>query len=135
MMTSNCSFTTCETVRCQARFRASVRLPIAVLDAVPTLGCEADDVVVGAADGAGTALHAVAKADDGLLLVLVPLVHSRGAEVVAVFARAPVPANVLVADLDVRVAGVLDVAIGEELVGELLHLGHEVYPGRAPRPS
>src|SRR2546430_8330993 len=120
MMTSNCSLTSSRTRPLRARFLSG--LPVPELHPVPALGRQAQDVVVRAADGAGAALDAVAEADDGLPLLLVPLVDAGGAEVGAVLARAAVAADGLVADLDVPVPGVLDVAIGEELVGQLLHL-------------
>src|SRR5262249_9240390 len=97
-------------------------LSIPVLDAVPAFWRDADDVVVRTADRAGAALDTVAEAHDRLLLDFVPLIDACRAEVGAVLARTLVPADLLVADLDVGVAGVLDVAVGEELVGELLHL-------------
>src|SRR5579872_1863845 len=79
------------------------------------------DVVVRAADRAGPALQTVAEADQVELLLVVPLVDARRAEVVAVLAFALVRADALVADLDVRVAGVLGVLDREQLVGQLLH--------------
>src|SRR5579884_1987332 len=124
MIRSNRSLTSSTTAPSRPRFQAgpsAAPLAVPVLDAVAPLGAEADDVVVGAADGTGPALHAVAEAHDGLLLVLVPLVDPGRAEVVAVLAGAPFPAHVLVPDLDVGMPRVLDVAIGEQLVGELLH--------------
>src|SRR4029077_8863801 len=90
-------------------------------DAVAAPRGVAGDVVERAAYGAGPALDAVAEAHQRLLLLLVPLVHPRRAEVVAVLAGALVPADVLVEDLDVRLAGVLVVLDREQLVGELLH--------------
>src|SRR5919199_3135600 len=111
MITSNCSLTSLETRPWRSGFLAE-----AELDAVAAARREADDVVVRAADGAGAALHAVAEADQVLLLLLVPLVDAGRAEVVAVLAGAPRAAHVLVGDLDVGVPGVLHVPVREQLV-------------------
>src|SRR2546430_17726648 len=92
MMTSNCSLTSSRTRPPRARFLSG--LPVPELHPVPALGRQAQDVVVRAADGAGAALDAVAEADDGLPLLLVPLVDAGGAEVGAVLARAAVAADV-----------------------------------------
>src|SRR5437763_17164738 len=104
MMTSNWLVTSTTTQDLRWGFRASA---VPELDAEATTRREADDVVVRTPDRAGPALHAVPEADDRLLLLLVPLVHPRRAEEVAVLSRAPVPAHVLVRDLDVRVPCVL----------------------------
>src|ERR1700674_3488763 len=90
------------------------------------------DVVERAAYRAGAALDAIARADQRLLLLLVPLIDTGRAEMSAVLALAVVGADRLVDDLDVRVPGVLLVLDGEELLGELLHL-LSVYP--APKRS
>src|SRR5262252_6045339 len=92
-----------------------------VLGSVAAAGGVAGDVVERAADRAGAALDAVAEADQVLLLLLVPLVDAGRAEVIAVLALAFRRADRLVDDLDVSVAGVLDVLDGEELVAELFH--------------
>src|SRR5438270_4659209 len=107
-----------ETLALELGFRV---LAVFELDAETAARRLAEDVVVGAADGAGPALHAVAEADQGLHLLLVPLVDAGRAEVVAVLARALVAADVLVGDFDVGVASVLDVLVREQLVGQLLH--------------
>src|SRR5256885_10428979 len=91
-------------------------------DAIAAAGGVARDVVERAADRAGAALDAVAEADQVLLLLLVPLVDARRAEVVAVLAGALLEADVLVDDLDVRLPGVFVELVGEELVGQLLHV-------------
>src|SRR4030088_3509442 len=105
MITSNRSPTSSPTRTGKAGFLEGLAIP--ELDAEAAPGGEADDVVVGAADGARPAFHAVAEAHDRLPLVLVPLVDAGGTEVVAVLAGTRVPADVLVGDLDVRVPGVL----------------------------
>src|SRR5579864_1814876 len=109
--------------------------PLAVLElrAVAAARGVAGDVVEGAADRARPALDAVPEADQVLLLLLVPLVDAGGAEVVAVLAGAFRGADRLVDDLDVRLARVLDVFDGEELVGELVHLptGYSLAPKRS----
>src|ERR1700682_935224 len=79
------------------------------------------DVVKGAADRAGPALDAVARADEVLLLLFIPLVDPGGAEVVAVLADALGRADALVDDLDVGTPGVLVVLDREELVRQLFH--------------
>src|SRR6202030_2246441 len=99
--------------------RAGLSQP--VLGAESAAGAVAGDVVERAADRAGATLDAVAKADEILLLLLVPLVHARRAEVVAVLALALGPAHVLVDDLDMRAARVLFELDGKELVCELFH--------------
>src|SRR5205809_660809 len=106
MTTSNCSLTSSGTLPPLGRF-----LSVPELHPVPALGREAQDVVVRTADGAGAALDAVPEAHHRLPLLLVPLVDPGRAEVVAVLARAPVAADLLVGDLDVGVPGVLDVAV------------------------
>src|SRR5205085_2591652 len=100
---SHCAY---ETLAFELGFRV---LTVFELDAKAAPGGLAEDVVVRAADRAGSALHAVAEADQVLLLLLVPLVDAGRAEVVAVLARALVAADVLVGDLDVGMAGVLHV--------------------------
>src|SRR5204862_3436710 len=102
---------------------AGGRDPLAVLVAHPkaATGRLTGDVVERTSDRAGAALDAVAEADQILLLLRVPLVDPGRAEVVAVLAGALLEADVLVHDLDVRLAGVLGVLDREELVGELLH--------------
>src|SRR5487761_1598223 len=99
----------------------SVFLPVLELGAVAATGAVAGDVVKRAPDGAGAALDAVAEAHHRLLLLLVPLVDARRAEVGAVLALALGGAHVLVGDLDVRLAAVLVVLDCEQLVGELFH--------------
>src|SRR5579875_149301 len=125
MMRSNRSLTSSTTAASATGFPpigAPGRLPVTILDAVSPLRGEADDVVVGAADRACPALDAVAEAHDRLFLHLVPLVDPGRAEVVAVLPRKALPAHLLVSDLDMGMPGVLDVTVGEQLVGELLHL-------------
>src|SRR5207245_8570798 len=92
----------------------------------------AGNVVERAADRAGPAFDAVAGADQGLLLLLVPLVDPSRAEMGAVLALAVVGADGLVGDLDVGPPRVLFVFDSEELLGELLHY-LSVYP--APNRS
>src|ERR1700694_3154071 len=121
MITSKRSPTSSPTRTGKAGFLGGLAIP--ELDAEAAPRGEADDVVVGAADRARPAFHAVAEAHNRLPLVFVPLIDARGTEVVAVLAGTPVPAYVLVRDLDVRMAGVLHIAIGEQLVGQLLHPG------------
>ena len=110
-------------------------LPKLVLGAKAAPGAVAGDVVERAADRAGATLDAVARADEGLLLLLVPLVDARRAEMGAVLALAVVGADGLVGDLDVGPPGVLSVLDCEELLGELLHAtslsGAESFPDAA----
>src|SRR5438105_1238168 len=120
MIRSKFSATTYETRGWEPGFRASAVLE---LDAETTSRALAKDVVVGAAYGAGAALHAVAEADQVLLFVLVPLVHARRTEVVAVLAGALIPANVLVGDLDVLLAAVLGTVAGALVLGLLSNTG------------
>src|SRR5712691_5430197 len=91
------------------------------LGAVAPPGAVTGDVVEWAADRAGAALDAVAGADERLLLLLIPLIDAGRTEMGAVLALAVVGTHRLVRDLDVRMAGVLFVLDGEELLGELLH--------------
>src|SRR2546423_199141 len=118
MITSNCSLTSIGTRSWRLGFPG---LPAPELHAEAAPGGEADDVVVGTADGARPALDAVSEAHDGLSLLVIPLVDAGGAEVVAVLPGALVPADVLVGDLDVRMPRVLHIPVGEQLVRQLLH--------------
>src|SRR5437879_12788640 len=97
-------------------------LPVLVLDAVPPTRRMAGDVVEGASDGAGAALDAVAEADQVLLLLLVPLVDTGGAGVVAVLARAFGKADVLVVHLELRLPSFLVVLVDTEIVDRIIHM-------------
>ena len=79
------------------------------------------DVVERTADRAGAALNAVAGADQVLLLLLIPLVDPRRAEMVAVLADALGGADRLIDDLYVRAPRVLVEFDCEELVRQLFH--------------
>src|SRR4029077_16370583 len=100
---------------------ASDVLSVLVSDPIAPAWRVAGEFCERASDRACAALDAVPEADQRLLLLRVPLVHAGGAEVRAVLARALGEAHVLVDDLDVRLARVLVVLDGEELVGELVH--------------
>src|SRR4029077_6453116 len=104
-----------------------------VLGAKASPGAVAGDVVEREADRARAALDAVAGADQSLLLLDIPLVHPRRAEVGAVLALAVAGANGLVDDLDVGPPGVLFVLDGEELLGELLHAPQSIRRRSVPR--
>src|SRR5260370_5484288 len=111
-----------------------------VLGAKAAPGAVAGDVVIRATDRAGAALDAVVRADQRLLLFLVPLVNACRAEMRAELALALLGADRLVDDLDVRPPRVLLVLDPEQLLGELLHQAltlarSEPFPDPAHEPD
>src|SRR5260370_24844582 len=99
----------------------SVGLAKLVLGAKAAPGAVAGDIVVRAPDRAGAALDAVVRADQRLLLFLIPLINTCRAAMRSELAFAILGAGRLVDDLDVRPPGVLFVLDREQLLGELLH--------------